>query len=39
MYLGASSDDFFNPSPLIGRDEAEIAIEVRPDFFHAARDV
>lgn len=36
MYLSAPINAFFQPSVRIGQGEAEIAMAVRPDFFHAA---
>jgi uncharacterized protein (TIGR00369 family) len=39
MYLGAKVNDYFAPSMQIGEGKAEVSIEVRPDFFHAANAV
>jgi uncharacterized protein (TIGR00369 family) len=39
MYLAAPINAFFRPSVVIGQGEADITMEVRPDFFHAARAV
>ncbi len=39
MYLGAKVNDYFAPSMHIGDGKAEVSIEVRPDFFHAANAV
>lgn len=39
MYLGARVNEYFSPSIQIGEGTAEISIEVRPDFFHAANAV
>jgi uncharacterized protein (TIGR00369 family) len=39
MYLGAQVNDYFAPSVQIGDGKAEVSIEVRPDFFHAANAV
>lgn len=36
MYQSAPINDFFRPRLTISRGEAEVAIDVRPDFFHAA---
>jgi uncharacterized protein (TIGR00369 family) len=36
MYLGARVNKFFAPTIEIGEGTAEVGIEVRPDFFHAA---
>jgi uncharacterized protein (TIGR00369 family) len=36
MYLGAPINGFFRPSIAIAQGQAEIAMEVRPEFFHAA---
>jgi uncharacterized protein (TIGR00369 family) len=39
MYLGARVNEYFAPSVQIGDGTAEVSIEVRPDFFHAANAV
>lgn len=39
MYLGAPINAFFRPSVAIDKGRAEIAMEVRPEFFHSARAV
>ena len=39
MYLSASVNDYFAPTVHIGEGVAEVSIEVRPDFFHAAKAV
>lgn len=39
MYLGARVNEYFSPSAQIGEGKAEVSIEVRPDFFHAANAV
>ncbi len=36
MYLGAPCNEYFRPSVRIDRGTAEVDIEVRPDFHHAA---
>lgn len=39
MYLGATVNEYFAPTIQIGEGIAEVAIEARPDFFHAANAV
>ena len=39
MYFGAQVNDYFAPSANISTGKAEVSIEVRPDFFHAANAV
>lgn len=39
MYLGAPINSFFRPSVAISHGQAEIAMDVRPEFFHAAHAV
>lgn len=39
MYLGARVNEYFAPSVQIGEGTAEVSIEVRSDFFHAANAV
>ena len=39
MYLAAPINEFFRPSIVIGRGEAEIKVEVDRRFFHAANAV
>ena len=36
MYLGAPCNEYFRPSIRIDRGSAEVDIEIRPDFHHAA---
>ena len=39
MYLGAKVNDYFAPSVEISEGKAEVSIEMRPDFYHAANAV
>lgn len=39
LYLGAPTNIYFRPTILIGQGVAEISIEVRDEFFHAASAV
>ncbi|GMR09371.1 MAG: hypothetical protein BMS9Abin28_0189 [Anaerolineae bacterium] len=39
MYLRARVNEYFAPTVQIGEGKAEVGIEVRPDFFHAANAV
>ncbi|MDH3743689.1 MAG: PaaI family thioesterase [Acidobacteriota bacterium] len=36
MYLGAPTNLYYAPTIRIGKGEAEISIQIRPEFFHAA---
>ena len=39
MYLSAQTNEYYRPRIEVGEDTAEIVIDVRPEFFHAARAV
>lgn len=39
MYLGARVNEYFDPTIQIGDGIAEVAVQVRPDFYHAANSV
>ena len=39
MYLAAPTNEYYRPVMRVGAAEAEVAIQVRPEFFHAASAV
>jgi len=39
MYLSAPINAFYSPSIWVSHGEAEVAVEVKPEFFHAANAV